>query len=110
MKRFWTWFTTPDPTPGFTVAKIVRLFLKSTIFAFVAVTLQLILVSLGLSFFATTWGALLIVVLVYIPFARILSADFAPPPRPVGRAVAGKGKVRKDRRKFAGVKKSGPRF
>lgn len=115
--RLWRWLTTPDPTPGFTVRKIGRLFAKSLLFALVAVTLQLLLRALGLTFVDTTWGTLLVVMLVYIPFARILSVDFAPPPRSrLGGKTAGKGPGGKagasriKKRKYAGVKKSGPRL
>ena len=108
---FWRWLTTPDPTPGFTMAKIGKLLLKSLLFAFVAVTIQSLLVTLGLSFFKSTWGTLVIVLLVYIPFARILSVDFAPPPRAVRGGPVGRGqKARVKKRKYAGVKKGGPKL
>lgn len=112
LRRFWTWFSTPDPTPGFSAAKIGKLFFKSALFAIVAVLIQSLLVTAGLPFFGTTWGALVVVLVVYIPFARVLSADFAPPPRAVRGGKPGSGKVtRAKKKKFAGVKKGGgPRF
>lgn len=121
--RLWQWLTRPDPTPGFTARKIGKLFLKSTLFALVAVTLQTLLLLaenavFGTRFFGSTWGTLLIVVLVYIPFARVLSVDFMVPPRTVGRGAAkgpalskgGRPVKRVTRKKYAGVKKGGPRF
>ncbi|WP_027483840.1 hypothetical protein [Deinococcus pimensis] len=115
--RIWQWLTRPDPTPGFTVGKIGKLFLKSTLFALVAVTLQSLLALaehalFGTRFFTSTWGTLLIVVLVYIPFARILSVDFMVPPRTPtkGAAKGGRPVKRAQRKKYAGVKKGGPRF
>ncbi|AFZ66667.1 hypothetical protein [Deinococcus peraridilitoris] len=112
--RLWRWLTTPDPAPGFTLKKVGRLFAKSLLFALIAVSLQLLLRALGLEFVDTTWGTLLVVLLVYIPFARILSVDFAPPPpraRPGGKSLGSKaGTSRVKKRKYAGVKKSGPRL
>lgn len=105
----WQWLTLPDPSPGLSPKKVARLLIKSLIFAFVAVSVQVLLRALGLTFVDTWWGTALIVVALYIPFARFLAVDMAPPPR---RTVKGqKGKYQKtDRRKYAGVKKGGPRF
>lgn len=125
--RFWRWLTTPDPSPGLSAGKIGKLLFKSFLFALVAVTLQGVLRALGVPFVGTTWGSLLVVLIVYIPFARLLSVDFMPPPRTSGRSggnVDGRGassakgraksgdklRLKRDKRKFAGVKKSGPRF
>lgn len=109
---FWRWLTTPDPTPGFNARKIGKLLAKSLLFALVAVLVQVLLRALGLRFVDTTWGTLLVVLLVYIPFARILSVDFAPPPRsaPKGGKAGSSRATRAKKRKFAGVKKGGPRL
>ena len=112
-QAFWRWLTAPDPRPGLHPGKLGKLLFKSLLFALVAVTLQLILRAAGLKFVDTIWGTFLIVVLVYIPFARILSVDFAPPRRASGGPNKGgpsKKVTRAKKRKYAGVKKSGPRL
>ncbi len=106
-RTFWRWLTAPDPRPGLNPGKLGKLLLKSLLFALVAVTLQLVLRAAGLRFVDTIWGTFLIVLLVYIPFARVLSADFAPPPRPPAN---GKKMARVKKRKYAGVRKGGPRL
>lgn len=111
LRAFWRWLTVPDATPGFTLAKVGKLALKAFLFATVLSLLQVLLLSLGLTFVGTWWGTLLLFLLLYIPFARYFVSDFGPPVR----AAAGKGgkatvrKVQK-RKKYAGIKKGGPRF
>lgn len=116
-RAFWRWLSTPDPAPGFTAGKIGKLFLKAFLFGLVTVLLQLLLLLIPVpavqSFVQSTWGMILLVILVYLPFARVLSADFAPPP-PRARTGSGRGtgsgRANRKRKKYAGVKKSGPRF
>ena len=110
--NIWRWLTEPDPTPGLSVKKVSRLLIKSVLFALVAVAVQVALRAAGLKFIDTWWGTAVIVVLLYIPFARFLAVDMAQPPaRTRAGAKKGGGRYQKvDRRRYAGVKKGGPRF
>ncbi|PYE48680.1 hypothetical protein [Deinococcus yavapaiensis] len=112
LRSFWRWLTEPDPTPGFNLGKIGKLALKAFLFATALSLLQVLLLSLGLRFVGTWWGTLLLFLLLYIPFARYFVNDFTPPVRAVTTGKGGKSSVRKaqKRKKYAGVKKGGPRF
>ncbi len=110
--NIWRWLTEPDSTPGLSTKKVTRLLIKSVLFAFVAVTAQVLLRMAGLKIVDTWWGTAIIVLLLYIPFARFLAVDMAQPPsraRPGGKKDAGRYQ-KVDRRRYAGVKKGGPRF
>lgn len=112
LRAFWRWLTVPDPAPGFTLGKVGKLALKAFLFATVLTLLQTLLISLGLRFVATWWGTLILFLLLYIPVARFLTVDFAPPARsgPSGRSSGKNVKKAAKRKKYAGVKKGGPRF
>ncbi|ADV66225.1 hypothetical protein [Deinococcus maricopensis] len=107
---FWRWLTTPDPSPGLNAAKLGKLLLKAFLFALVIVVIQALLRALGLKFVDTWWGSALLVIALYLPFARYLAVDMMPPARSTGAGAAGARKGgRVDARKFAGVKKGPPR-
>lgn len=109
---WWRWLFTPDRSPGLSAPKIAKLMLRAFLFALVAVLLQTALVALRVPYMNTIWGQLAIVILLYIPFARYLAMDMVPPERGVRGRTGRNGKpIRKlAKRKYAGVKKSGPRF
>ena len=103
----WKWLTTADPSPKYTPGKIGRIVTRFLLF--------LILVTLVQSLLgATPWRALVVFAL-YIPFARILILDTPGSTRQAqgfGRGAAAKPSAaairRKERNRFAGVRKGPP--
>jgi len=112
----WRWLTTPDPAPGFTAGKMLKLTVRVMLFALVATLLSGLLQLTPLKGTLNTWwGSLLFVLLLYIPAARFLTLDtFAPRRAPAttpGRAAQGSSaQRRKERHRYAGVRKSGPKY
>lgn len=112
----WRWLTTPDPAPGFTAGKMLKLTARVMLFALVATLLSGLLQLTPLKGTLNTWwGSLLFVLLLYIPAARFLTLDtFAPrraPGTAPGRAAQGSSaQRRKERNRYAGVRKSGPKY
>ena len=97
----WHWLTRPDPTPGFTTGKLLKLLARILIFAVIATVLSSLLQMTPLK--------------PYIPAAKLLSMNdmfVRPAPR---SAAPGKAQTlssaerRKERHRYAGVKKSAPR-
>ncbi|MDV6374540.1 hypothetical protein [Deinococcus arenicola] len=115
----WRWLTAPDPNPGFTSGKLLKLIVRVVLFATFA---TLISALLGLTplrpYLNTWWGSLLFILILYVPLARFLLVDnFVPSRRPVAPTSGGKGKStlssaqkRKDRNRYAGVKKGPPKY
>ncbi|KQR04810.1 hypothetical protein ASF71_11115 [Deinococcus sp. Leaf326] len=112
------WLITPDPAPGFTTNKLLKLAVRVLLFAIVATLISGVL---GLTplrpYLNTWWGSMLLVFALYIPFARFMTIDtFTPrrePLRPVGAAggrTVSSAQRRKDRNRYAGVRKSGPKY
>ena len=120
MKNFrpWVWLTTPDPAPGFTTNKLLKLAVRVLLFAVVATLISGVLgLTLLRPYLNTWWGSMLLVFALYIPFARFMTIDtFAPrrePVRPAGAAgtrTASSAQRRKERNRYAGVRKSGPKY
>ncbi|GAA0513331.1 hypothetical protein [Deinococcus depolymerans] len=112
----WQWLTRPDPSPGFTVPKLLKLLARVMLFALVATLLSSLLQLTPLRpYLNTWWGSLLFVLLLYIPVARFLSADAFVPRRVAGPATTGKTAVssaqrRKERNRYAGVRKGAPKY
>lgn len=117
--RFWRWLVTPDPTPGFTRPKLLRLLVRVLLFTVLATVLSAVGRAFGLGpYLDTWWGTLIFVLLLYIPLFRFLTVDtFVParggPGRTSGARTNKKGLTsaerRKERNRFAGVRKGPPR-
>ncbi|MEW6420791.1 MAG: hypothetical protein AB1511_03545 [Deinococcota bacterium] len=115
----WRWLTTPDPEPGFTARKLLKLSVRVVIFALLATLLSAVLRAAGLGrYLDTWWGTLLFVLVLYVPLARFLLVDtFVPGRAGTGRPgarSAGQGnrtsaERRKERNRYAGVRKGPPR-
>ncbi|WP_346732445.1 hypothetical protein [Deinococcus radiodurans] len=88
--NFWRWLTTPDPHPGFTRPKLLKLAVRLFLFVLLATVLSSLLNLTPLRpYLNTFWGSLLFVLLLYIPAARFLNIDTfmprrfqTPPPSP----------------------------
>lgn len=116
--NFWRWLTTPDPHPGFTRSKLLRLALRLFLFVLVATLLSSLLSLTPLRpYLNTWWGSLLFVLLLYIPAARFLNVDTFVPgrfqrPAPGGRAAPVSTNAldkRRAKNRYAGVRKPPPR-
>ena len=116
--NLWRWLTTPDPHPGFTRAKLLRLALRLFLFVLVATLLSSLLSLTPLRpYLNTWWGSLLFVLLLYIPAARFLNVDTFVPgrfqrPAPGGRAAPASTNAldkRREKNRYAGVRKPPPR-
>lgn len=120
----WRWLTTPDPDPGFTPRKLLKLFVRVLIFALLASLLSAAARAAGLGkYLDTWWGTLLFVLVLYVPLARFLTVDTFVPRRLAqnrtaqqrgGATGTGKGATssaerRKERNRYAGVRKGPPR-
>lgn len=108
----WHWLTTADPTPGFTPRKILRIAARFFLFVLLVTLLQLLLALTPLGPYTTTWwGQAILVLAVYLPFARFLSLDLAPV-RPAQRGgtaqTSASARRRKERNRYAGVRKGPP--
>ena len=119
--NFWRWLTTPDPHPGFTRPKLLKLAVRLFLFVLLATVLSSLLNLTPLRpYLNTFWGSLLFVLLLYIPAARFLNIDTftprrfqTPPPQPGARAgQPGTNTLdkRREKNRYAGVRKSPPRM
>ncbi len=116
--NLWRWLTTPDPDPGFTWIKMLKLFTRVILFATVATLISSLLSLTPLRpYLNTWWGSLLFILILYVPMARFLLVDsFAPRRAAAGTASskAGSGlssaQRRKERNRYAGVKKGPPKY
>ncbi|GAA5437861.1 hypothetical protein ACMT4L_18575 [Deinococcus sp. A31D244] len=116
--KLWRWLTTPDPNPGFTRAKLLKLLVRVMLFSVVATLLSslLQLTPVG-QYLNTWWGSLIFVLILYVPMARFLTIDTFTPRRlqtPAGRSTgttsAASAQRRKERNRYAGVRKSAPKY
>ena len=116
--NFWRWLTTPDPHPGFTRPKLLKLALRLFLFVLVATLLSSLLSLTPLKpYLNTWWGSLVFVLLLYIPAARFLNVDTFTPrrfqsPAP-GRSASPAGQTlekRREKNRYAGVRKPPPRM
>ena len=117
----WVWLTTPDPAPGFTRTKLLKILARTLLFVVVVTILQAIVYAVGLgAYLKTWWGTLLLISVVYIPFFRLMSLDTVAP-RPAPGAVkpgqrptaaqASQSRIAKraEKNRFAGIKKGPPK-
>ncbi|GGM12224.1 hypothetical protein [Deinococcus aerophilus] len=115
--NFWRWLTTPDSSPGFTGGKLLKLAVRVTLFATFAtlVSSLLSLTPLG-PYLNTWWGSLLFILVLYVPLARFMMVDSFVPRRAAGRSAdpraagASSAQRRKERNRYAGVKKGPPKY
>ena len=114
----WRWLTTPDPAPGLTTNKLLKLLIRVMLFALLATV-----VSIGLqytplaTYLRTWWGSMLLVFILYVPLMRFMNIDNistrpSPPPRsrPGAAPESSAAERRKEKNRFAGVKKSPPKY
>lgn len=115
--NIWRWLTTPDPAAGLTTTKLLKLVARVLLFAVVATLLSSLLSLTPLKpYLNTWWGSLIFILILYVPLARYMTIDTLPRTR--GAAPAGKttpstlssAQRRKDRNRFAGVKKGPPKY
>jgi hypothetical protein len=112
----WTWLTTADPSPKYTPGKIGRIVVRFVLFLMFVTLVQSLLALTPLrEFFRGFLGSAIVVFALYIPFARILILDTPGAARQrqgFGRGEAAKPSVsavrRKEKNRFAGVKKGPP--
>lgn len=118
--NLWRWLTTPDPHPGFTTGKLLKLALRVFIFALLATVVSSVLQLTPLRpYLQTGWGSMLLVLALYLPLMRFMAVDtFVPRQRPAANAQrVGDLRVRptaaqrrKEKNRFAGVKKAPPKY
>jgi len=114
--RFIRWLNTVEKTPGISTNKIVRLLFKAFLFAFLAVSIQALLVTLNVPYAKTIYAQIGILILIYIPFFRWMNAEMIHTrPQPIARGKDGKPLGKKlsskaKKIKYAGVKGKGPKF
>jgi|GEM_PF-2366579 len=112
----WKWLTTADPSPRYTPGKIGRIVVRFLLFLILVTLVQSLLGATPLrEFFRGFLGSALVVFALYIPFARILILDTPGANRQAqgfGRGAAAKPSAaairRKERNRFAGVRKGPP--
>lgn len=112
----WKWLTTADPSTKYTTAKIGRIAARFFLFLLVVTLIQSLLAATPLRPYAASWwGSAIVVFALYIPFARILILDTPGANRQAqgfGRGAAAKPSAsavrRKERNRFAGVRKGPP--
>ena len=111
----WKWLTTADPSPRYTPGKIGRIAARFFLFLLLVTLIQSLLSATPLGpYLRTWWGSAIVVFALYIPFARILILDTPGGNRQaLGRlGAASKPSAsavrRKERNRFAGVKKGPP--
>lgn len=109
----WRWLTTADPSPGYPPRKIARIVARFLIFLIVVTLVQSLLGATPLRpYLASWWGSALVVFALYIPFARILILDTPGANRPGRLGAAPKPSPsavrRKERNRYAGVRKGPP--
>lgn len=115
VKAFWQDLNTPDRTPGFTTRKLQRFILRLTIFVLATMVVTTIIGLLGYeAFLRSSLGTLIIVVTLTALFYRFLTVDrfVAPPPSSTATALLADQKVRirrKEKNRYAGVRKAPPR-
>lgn len=120
--NIWRWLTTPDPAPGLTTTKLLKLVARVLIFAVVATLLSSLLSLTPLKpYLNTWWGSLIFILILYVPLARYMTIDTVPRAglrtrggaAPAGKdtpATLSSAQRRKERNRFAGVKKGPPKY
>lgn len=117
--KWWRWLMTPDPDPGFTTNKVLKLLIRVLIFTVLATLVSSLLMPTPLGpYLRTWWGSMLLVLALYLPLMKFLSVDTFVPrsaQRTVQKTGTGKAAIssaerRKAKNRFAGVKKSPPKY
>ncbi|MBB6018150.1 hypothetical protein HLB42_03795 [Deinococcus sp. D7000] len=117
--NLWRWLVTPDPDPGFNWTKMLKLAIRVVLFATVATLISSLLALTPLRpYLNTWWGSLIFILILYVPMARFLLVDSFVPRRGASAATPGsKGgsglssaQRRKERNRYAGVKKGPPKY
>ena len=115
--NIWRWLTTPDPAPGLTRTKLLKLTARVFLFATVATLLSSLLSLTPLRpYLNTWWGSLIFILILYVPLARYMTIDTLPrtrsaaPSAKAGTGTASSAQRRKERNRFAGVKKGPPKY
>lgn len=117
----WRWLTTPDPNPGYTPGKLIKLTIRVLIFAVLATLVSSLLQLTPLKpYINTWWGSMLLVLAIYLPLMKFMAVDtFVPGARPgsqTGKLVSDlrvrptAAQRRKEKNRFAGVKKAPPKY
>lgn len=116
--NIWRWLTTPDPAPGLTRTKLLKLTARVFLFATVATLLSSLLSLTPLRpYLNTWWGSLIFILILYVPLARYMTLDTLPRRGLRGAVPDGKtattsssAQRRKERNRYAGVKKGPPKY
>ncbi|WP_291426424.1 hypothetical protein [Deinococcus sp.] len=116
--NLWRWLTTPDPAPGLTTTKLLKLAIRVMLFALMASLVSACLQLTPLRpYLKTGWGSMLLVFALYLPCIKFFNIDTftnrTPPPvnqRPGTAATLTPAQRRKEKNRFAGVKKAPPKY
>ncbi|RJF71911.1 hypothetical protein D3875_10390 [Deinococcus cavernae] len=117
--NWWRWLTTPDPNPGYNTGKLLKLFVRVAVFAVLATLLSTLLMPTPVGKYLNTWwGSMLLVLVLYLPLMRFLSVDtfvprrFQAPPstNAAGKTVPSSTERRKEKNRYAGVRKAPPKY
>ena len=117
LSAWWRSLMTPDPDPGFTGRKLRRMFVRMGLFTAVALLASALLHALGLGQYLNTWwGTMLFVLALYVPLFRFMTVDTFTPsrlrqarPGQAGQASQARAERRRERNRYAGVRKAPPR-
>ncbi|GHF51887.1 hypothetical protein HNQ07_003085 [Deinococcus metalli] len=115
--NLWRWLITPDPAPGLTRTKLLKLVARVVLFAVVATLLSSLLSLTPLRpYLNTWWGSLIFILILYVPLARYMTLDTIPRTRgaaPAGKTTPAAGtsaQRRRERNRYAGVRKGPPKY
>ena len=118
--NWWRWLTTPDPNPGYTTGKLLKLFIRVAVFAVLATLVSALLMPTPVGKYLNTWwGSMLLVLVLYLPLMKFLGVDtftprrFQQPPTKTtasGKTVVSSAERRKEKNRYAGVKKAPPKY
>lgn len=116
--NIWRWLTTPDPNPGYTTTKLLKLAIRVMIFAILATLVSSLLMPTPVGpYLRTWWGSMLLVLVLYLPLMKFMAVDtFVPGAKSAAPSTQKSGSTktaaerRKEKNRFAGVKKSPPKY
>lgn len=118
--NWWRWLTTPDPNPGYTTGKLLKLFVRVAIFAVLATLVSALLMPTPVGKYLNTWwGSMLLVLVLYLPLMKFLGVDTFTPRRfqqpttkttASGKTVPSSAERRKEKKRYAGVRKAPPKY
>lgn len=117
--NIWRWLTTPDPNAGYTTTKLLKLAIRVVLFAILATLVSSLLQMTPLApYLKTWWGSMLLVLALYLPLMKFMAVDTfvprsrtpAPPTSKTGKQTLSAAQRRKEKNRFAGVRKSPPKY